>query len=225
MKQEVATGQQDYTVLVLIRNTEGAPEPGLVAADITAAYAIVELDNDVTTASTAMTALSALTDAHTNWGFLEVNATTHPGLYRLDLADAVFASLAWSAVVSLTGTGLDPTHLEFSMVPVRPYDGVNVFLAGGTAWTSGAVSAAVLSTAAVEKVADAVLNRATSNVETSVVPKSLGAAVMKLTHRVADNGAGSLVVYKSNGTTPAYSQVITSTDAGLVAIEDLAGAS
>lgn len=124
MKQEVLSGQTDYTVLVLIRDTAGAPKTGLTEASIDIAYARVETDNDVTTADVTPAALTALTDAHTDWGFEEVSATDHPGLYRLDLADAVFATGAWSAVVTIVGTGLDPTSIEFVMVPNAPLTGV-----------------------------------------------------------------------------------------------------
>jgi hypothetical protein len=113
MKQQVLIGQTDYTVLVKIRDDAGAPATGLTEASIDIAYARVETDNDVTTSDVTPAALTALTDAHTDWGFEEVSATDHPGLYRLDIADAVFASGAWSAVVSITGTGLDPADLEF----------------------------------------------------------------------------------------------------------------
>jgi hypothetical protein len=128
MKQEVLIGQTDYTVLVLIRDDAGAPKTGLTEASVDIAYARVETDNDVTTADVTPAALSALTDAHTDWGFEEVSSTDHPGLYRLDLADAVFASGAWSAVVTVVGTGLDPTSIEFVLVAFNPRDGVRLGL-------------------------------------------------------------------------------------------------
>lgn len=128
MKHEVPLGQQDYSVLVKIRTDAGAPATGLDEGDIDIAYARVETDNDVTTTDVTPAALSALTDAHTDWGFEEVSATDHPGVYRLDIADAVFASGAWSAVVSITGTGLDPADLEFVLVAFNPRDAVRLGL-------------------------------------------------------------------------------------------------
>jgi hypothetical protein len=128
VKHEVLIGQTDYTVLVKIRDTAGAAATGLDEADIDIAYARVETDNDVTTADVTPAALTALTDAHTDWGFEEVSATDHPGVYRLDIADAVFASGAWSAVVTVTGTGLDPADLEFVLVAFNPRDGVRLGL-------------------------------------------------------------------------------------------------
>jgi hypothetical protein len=120
MKYEIQIGQTDYTAQVKIRTDAGAPATGLDEGDIDIAYSRVETDNDVVSTDVTPAALTALTDAHTDWGFEEVSATDHPGLYRLDIADAVFASGAWSAVVTITGTGLDPADLEYFLVSHNP---------------------------------------------------------------------------------------------------------
>jgi hypothetical protein len=123
--REVLIGQTDYTVLVKIVGTDGAPESGLTEASIDLAYSRVETDNDVTTADVTPAALSALTDAHTDWGFEEVSSTDHPGLYRLDIADAVFASGAWEAVVTITdasGTDFYAVDIGFRLVAHDPAD-------------------------------------------------------------------------------------------------------
>jgi hypothetical protein len=137
MKQEVKIGQTDYTVLILIRDTAGAPKTGLTnaSAGIDVCYTRVETDNDVVLTAGAPVALAtpALTDPHLDWGFLQVDATNAPGLYRLDIADGVFATGAWSAVVSLIATGIDPCQIEFILVPDSPYTGVNVSQWNGTA--------------------------------------------------------------------------------------------
>ncbi len=124
MKQEVKIDQADYTVFILVRDTSGNAKTTLVFGDIDLAYARVETDNDVTTTDVAPATLASLTAAHDDWGFLLVSDTDHPGLYRLDIADAVFATGAWSAVVTLTGAGLEPSHLEFVMIPEAPYSKV-----------------------------------------------------------------------------------------------------
>jgi hypothetical protein len=154
LKQPVLIGQTDYTVLVKIRDTAGAPATGLTEASIDIAYSRVETDNDVTTTDVTPAALTALTDAHTDWGFEEVSATDHPGLYRLDIADAVFASGAWSAVVTITGTGLDPADLEFVLVNFDPK---------ATTLPSGSITAASIATDAIDAdaLADGAITAAT----------------------------------------------------------------
>src|SRR3990167_1236829 len=139
MKQEILVGQTDHTVLVLIRDVAGAPKTGLTEASIDIAHTRVETDNDVVCTDVTPAALSALTDAHTDWGFKEVSATDAPGLYRLDVGDAALTFGAWAVVVSIVGSGLDPCWIEFVLVSVDMRDGVR---AGLTALPNAAAEAA-----------------------------------------------------------------------------------
>ena len=122
MRQEVKIGQTDYTVLILIRDsTTGAPKTALTfeSAGIDVCYTRVETDNDVVlTAGAPVT--TTLTGAHVDWGFVKVDDTNAPGLYKFDIHDDVFAAGAWSAVVSLICTGCDPVHIEFILTPDAP---------------------------------------------------------------------------------------------------------
>lgn len=129
--REVLIGQTDYTILVRILTDAGAPATGKVYTDIDLAYTRVETDNDVTTADVAPATLASLTATHSDWGFLLVSDTDHPGLYRLDIADAVFASGAWEGAVTITGTGLQSQTVGFILVPVAPINGVNAYLVAG----------------------------------------------------------------------------------------------
>ena len=145
MKQEVTVGQTDYTVLVFIpdpASTDGSGKTGLTHADLTVSYTRVETDNDVvvTDATGSLTTLSALTDAHADWGVKEVSSTVAPGLYRLDIADAVFATGAWSAVVYVMITS--------SAAAASPMEFVLVASAGGGAPTAAAIADAVWDEAA-----------------------------------------------------------------------------
>lgn len=121
--RDVLIGQTDYTVLVRITGTDGAPETGLAHTDIDIAYSRVETDNDVTTSDVAPADLASLTAAHSDWGWEEVSATDHPGLYRLDIADAVFAIGAWEAVVTITdasGSDFYAHDIGFRLVNIDP---------------------------------------------------------------------------------------------------------
>ena len=174
MKQEVKIGQTDYTVLILIRDTAGAPKTGLTnaSAGIDVCYTRVETDNDVVLTAGAPVALAtpALTDVHLDWGFLQVDATNAPGLYRLDIADGVFATGAWSAVVSLIATGIDPCQIEFVLVPESPYTGVNVSQWLGTA--CAAVTTGGVPEVDVTYIAGAAVNTATAQIGTNVVTQA-----------------------------------------------------
>jgi len=57
-----------------------------------------------------------VTGVHTEGGFVEVDATNMPGIYRLDLSDATFAAGKDSAVVMLNGaSGMAPLVLEIQL--------------------------------------------------------------------------------------------------------------
>lgn len=122
MKQVIDIGQVDYTVLVFVpdaASTDGSGKTGLTHADFTVSYVRVETDNDVvvTDVTSSLSTLTELTDAHTDWGVKEVSSTLSPGLYRLDIADAVFATGAWSAVVyvMITTSAAAASPMEFQL--------------------------------------------------------------------------------------------------------------
>ena len=61
-------------------------------------------------------ATQTVTGAHSDGGFVEVDATNMPGVYRLDLPDAVCATGVNSVVVMLKGaTNLAPVLLEIQL--------------------------------------------------------------------------------------------------------------
>lgn len=92
----------------------------------------------------------------------------------------------------------------------------------GTRTLTG-IASGIIAAAARNEIADSIFTRATSAFEASAPLKSLGTAIMKATHRVKDN-AGTLEVYRSDGTTVHASQTIT-TDAAHEPIDELTGAS
>lgn len=113
-------------------STVGKGKTGLAHTDMTVSYTRVETDNDVvvTDVTSSLNALTNLTDAHNDWGWKEVSATLAPGLYRLDVADAVFAAGAWSAVVYVAITsGLSAASpMGFQLVAYDPLDAVRLGL-------------------------------------------------------------------------------------------------
>lgn len=139
--EPILIGTVDRTVLVFIpdpASTDGSGKTGLVAADLTVSYTRVETDNDVvvTDVTSSLSDLSALTDAHADWGLKEVSSTLAPGLYRIDLADAVFASGAWESVVyvMITASAAAATPKKFILTdPSIAQLGVNVVQLNGQA--------------------------------------------------------------------------------------------
>lgn len=139
-------GVTDRTTIVFIpdsASTDGSGKTGLVAANLTVSFTRVETDNDVTVSDVtgSMNDLASLTAAHNDWGWFEVSNTVAPGLYRLDLADAVFASGAWMAVVyvMVTTSAAAATPKAYRLVAVNALDAVRM---GMTALPNAAADAA-----------------------------------------------------------------------------------
>ncbi len=124
---EILIGQTDYSAFVYIpdpASTDGSGKTGLVAANLTVSYSRMETDNDATVSdvTSSLSDLAALTTAHTDWGLKEISSSLAPGLYRLDIADAVFATGAWTAVVyvMITTSAAAASPIQFVLKAVDP---------------------------------------------------------------------------------------------------------
>lgn len=122
----VLVGKTDFTKLVFIpdpASTDGSGKTGLVAANLTVSYVRSETDNDVivTDVTSSLNDLALLTSAHNDWGLKEVSSTLAPGLYRLDIADAVFASGVFESVVyvMITSSAAVGTPIAFNFTLVE----------------------------------------------------------------------------------------------------------
>jgi hypothetical protein len=101
------------------------------------------------------------------------------------------------------------------------------------AFAAGAINAAAIATDAIDadtlaadvalEIADAILKRDVDNVESSAAVHSLTTAILKAVSRVRDN-AGTLEIYRTNGSTIHASQTVTS-DAGLNPVKELTAGS
>ncbi len=179
---EVKAGMTDYSDFVFIpdpASTDGSGKTGLVAANLTVSFARMETDNDatVTDATSSLNDLAALTTAHNDWGLKEVSSTLAPGLYRIDFADAVFASGAWCAVVyvMITSSAAAASPMKFMLIPQSPIDGV---LLAPTTHTSAVIPTVSAVSGAVGSVTGAV--------------GSVTGAVGSVTGNVGGNVAGSV---------------------------------
>lgn len=140
MKQVVTKGATSQSVFVFVRDSSSTVGAGLTGlayntANLVASYARPGA------ARTAITlATQTVTGAWASGGFVEVDATNMPGVYRLDVPDAVFATGVNSAVVHLKGaTNMEPCVMEFQLLAANLQDSVR---AGLTALPNAAAEAA-----------------------------------------------------------------------------------
>ena len=123
---DILAGATSVTLDILVYNSStGAPLTGLVynTASLTAYYTLPGA------ASVSITLVTqTVTGAWTSGGFVEVDSTNMPGVYRLDVPNAAFAS-GRSSIIYLQGaTNMVPTVIGVNLVAYNNQDGVHLGL-------------------------------------------------------------------------------------------------
>lgn len=140
MKKIIRAGATDQTIDLFIQDsasTTGGGKTGLAynTASLTCYYR-----KGATGTATALTlATQTVGGAHSDGGFVEIDATNMPGMYRLDLSDTIVAT-AGSVTLMLKGaSGMAPLPIELQVVAVNLEDSVRM---GLTALPNAAADAA-----------------------------------------------------------------------------------
>lgn len=177
-KLAVKPDTTSVTVYLFIQNSSVTTGAGLTGLVFNSASLVAYYVRPLGSATAITLATQTVTGAFSSGGFVEVDATNMPGIYRLDLPDAVCATGVRSAAVMLKGaTNMAPVTLEIDLnaqVNVEQFGGTNgTFAAGrpevntshaaGTAWGSGAITAASIAADAITaaKIANAAIDAAT----------------------------------------------------------------
>ncbi len=105
-----ATSQTQY--VVLRSSTTGLAATGKVYTDITGSYT----RSRSARAAITMATLASASAAWSSGGFILVDDTNCPGLYRFDVPDAAFATGVDRVIISLKATGVLDEHLEVVLV-------------------------------------------------------------------------------------------------------------
>jgi hypothetical protein len=122
MKREIKAGATDQTVDVFIQDSSVTTGAGLTGLVFNSAGLVCYFRRGATGSATALTlATQTVGGAHSDGGFVEVSAANTPGVYRLDLSDAIVAAGVPYVVVMLKGaTNMAPVVLELSLVDFDP---------------------------------------------------------------------------------------------------------
>lgn len=118
MKLNLTGGSTSITLLVFIQDSSSATGAGLTglvfnSAGLTAYYA---RPGAATAAITLAT--QTVNGAYSSGGFVEVDATNMPGVYRFDIPDAAIAAGVTSVVAMLKGAAnMAPLLLEIQLTP------------------------------------------------------------------------------------------------------------
>jgi hypothetical protein len=116
MTWQIAAGSTDVTINVFVKNktlNDGSGLTGLVfnTGSLTCYYIRPGANATVLNLVT-----QTVTGAHTDGGFVEIDSTNMPGIYRLDLADAILASGVGTVQIMLQGAAnMAPAVIEIQL--------------------------------------------------------------------------------------------------------------
>jgi hypothetical protein len=123
---DILKGATDVTrYVMLVDSATGAPETGLVITTLDLQYT---RNQSTPAAKVDAVALAATNTAHTDNRAIEVDATSSPGLYRVDWPDAAFATGADKVLLVVTCTGVAPAVELIDLVNFNSQDGVRLGL-------------------------------------------------------------------------------------------------
>jgi hypothetical protein len=115
----IKKGSTDQTFPVYaVDAMSGLPKTGLTYSDVTARY----IRARSTAAAITPVSLASPDAAHSDGGFIEIDASNSKGWYRFDVPDAAFATGVDSVVVTLQADGALLTPIVAQLVDYSPSD-------------------------------------------------------------------------------------------------------
>lgn len=113
MTLQINADQTNVTINIIIKDSSGDGVTGLVfnSAGLTCFYV-----RPGSTSTQLALVTQTITGVHTDGGFVEIDSTNMPGVYRLDLSDAILASGVNAVVLMLQGAaGIVPSDIEIQL--------------------------------------------------------------------------------------------------------------
>lgn len=127
MKRQIQKGVTNQTLIVFIQDSSSSTGAGLAGLVYNSAGLVCYYARPGVTAAQLTLATQTVTGAHSDGGFVEIDATNLPGFYRLDTSDAMVATGVDSVAVMLKGaTNMAPLPLELELVAYNPQDSVRL---------------------------------------------------------------------------------------------------
>lgn len=115
-KLTIVKASTDVTVYIFIQNSSLTTGAGLTGLVFNSASLVCYYVRPLAAAAALTLVTQTVTGAHSDGGFVEVDAANMPGVYRLDLSDAVCTTGVNSVVVMLKGaTNMAPALLEIQL--------------------------------------------------------------------------------------------------------------
>jgi hypothetical protein len=142
LKLLVLKGKTSKSVDIFIGDsavTTGAGKTGLVFGGVTGYYHRVGASAQAITMAT-----QTVNGAYSSGGFVEIDATNMPGIYRFDIPNAALAAGVDDVSIMIKGTGIVPVPIEIQLTSFDPNNaqtlGLTVFPAVDSGTAGGLVS-------------------------------------------------------------------------------------
>lgn len=123
VQAQATSNRSEYVFVQDSTSTTGGGKTGIAynAAGLTAYYVRPPVGGTGGTAVSITLATQTVSGSWSSGGWVEVDATNLPGIYRFDIPNAVFATGVDHAVVMLKGaSGMAPVSLEYQLVGFDP---------------------------------------------------------------------------------------------------------
>lgn len=139
-KREILAGATDQTIDIFVNDSSSTVGAGLTGLVFNTAGLTCYYRKGATGTPTALTlATQTVGGAHSDGGFVALDATNMPGAYRLDLSDTIVATAGMVTLYLRGATNMVPCVLEIEVVSVNKFDSVRM---GLTALPNAAADAA-----------------------------------------------------------------------------------
>lgn len=141
MKLNVLKGSTNYSLDIFIQDSSSTTGAGLTGLVFNSSGLVCYYRRGGTGTVTQLTlATQTVGGAHSDGGFVELSSSNMPGMYRLDLSDAVIATgVPWVSVMLKGATNMAALPIEIQLVDYDAEDGVRL---GLTALPNAAAGAA-----------------------------------------------------------------------------------
>ncbi|HDZ58618.1 MAG TPA: hypothetical protein ENH47_00955, partial [Ignavibacteriales bacterium] len=116
MKLQIKKDSTNVTLIVFIQDSSSTTGAGLTGLVYNSASLVCYYARPLAAAAALTLATQTVAGAHSDGGFVEIDSTNMPGMYRLDLSDAIVATGVDSVALMLKGaTNMAPLPLEIQL--------------------------------------------------------------------------------------------------------------
>jgi hypothetical protein len=211
-KRWIKSGSTLQTIDLFIMDTRSATGAGLTGLTSGSSGLTCYYRKGATgTAQQLPLASQTVGGSHADGGFVAIDGTNMPGLYRLDLSNTMVASEGMLTIMLKGATNMAPVVAELEIVDVDILDSVRFGLSALPNADFGTSTG--LRTA--NDISDAVLSRNVSNVQGTMGEHTLGTVILAMLES-AITGTGNpatLTIYRTDGTTTHVSKNVNTTAA------------